>query len=144
MSDITAQLGLDIALIQVNKRDPKFRGDVLNAYNGRCAICGFDARLNNDLFAIEAAHIKWKQFNGPCTVNNGLALCSIHHKALDKGVIGFSPDMKLRVSSALNGGKVIERLFWELEDKQIFIPRRESNSPLEVYVEWHFKNVFSN
>ena len=144
VSDITAQLGLDIALIQVNKRDPKFRGDVLNAYNGKCAICGFDARLNNDLFAIEAAHIKWKQFNGPCTVNNGLALCSIHHKALDKGVIGFSPDMKLRVSSALNGGKVIERLFWELEDKQIFIPRRESNSPLEVYVEWHFKNVFSN
>ena len=140
--EISAQLGLELALKHVNKRDPKFRGEVLNAYNGRCAICGFDARLNNDLFAIEAAHIKWKQFNGPCSVNNGLALCSIHHKALDKGVITFSFDMRLRVSSALNGGEIIDNFFWRFEDKEVFMPRRNENIPLQKYIEWHYKNVF--
>lgn len=140
--DISAQLGLNLVLKQVNKRDPKFRGEVLNAYNGRCAICGFDARLNNELFAIEAAHIKWKQFNGPCTVNNGLALCSIHHKALDKGVITFFPDMRLRVSPALNGGEIIDNFFWRFEGKEIYMPRKGENIPLQKYIEWHEKNVF--
>ncbi|WP_368732463.1 HNH endonuclease, partial [Proteus mirabilis] len=31
--------------------------------------------------------IKWKQFDGPCTINNGLALCALHHSAFDMGVI---------------------------------------------------------
>ncbi|WP_269518613.1 phosphorothioated DNA-binding restriction endonuclease [Alteromonas sp. BMJM2] len=140
--DISAQLGLELAFKEVNKRDPKFRGEVLNAYNGRCAICGFDARLNNDLFAIEAAHIKWKQFNGPCSVNNGLALCSIHHKALNKGVIAFSHDMRLRISHALTGGQIIDELFWGLEGKQIFLPRNKNFFPTGDYIEWHEKNVF--
>jgi len=140
--DISVQLGLEAALKQVSKRDPKFRSEVLNAYNGRCAICGFDARLNNELFAIEAAHIKWKQFNGPCTVNNGLALCSIHHKALDKGVITFSSEMLLRVSPALNGGEIIDNFFWRFEGKEIYMPRKCENTPLQKYIEWHVKNVF--
>ena len=105
--EITAQLGLEFTFKQVQKRDPNFRREVLNAYNGKCAICGFDARINDDLFALEAAHIKWKQFNGPCNVSNGLALCSIHHKALDKGAITITPERTVKVSNAVNGLSLI-------------------------------------
>lgn len=140
--EITAQLGLEFTFKQVQKRDPNFRREVLNAYNGKCAICGFDARLNDDLFALEAAHIKWKQFNGPCSVNNGLALCSIHHKSLDKGAITITPERTVKVSNALNGSSVVEKLIWGFDYKQIQLPRQPEFLPLESYFEWHRENVF--
>ena len=65
--DILDATGLDIdatyqeqSLQQIKrKRDPAFRGRILEAYNYRCAICGFDVRLGNTPIALEAAHIKW-------------------------------------------------------------------------------------
>ncbi|TMO64582.1 restriction endonuclease [Pseudoalteromonas aurantia] len=140
--EITSQLGLEFTFRQVQKRDPNFRREVLNAYNGKCAICGFDARLNDDLFALEAAHIKWKQFNGPCSVNNGLALCSIHHKALDKGAITITNEMRVQVSSAVNGGGMVEQLIWDFDTKQIQLPRQTECLPLSSFYQWHFENVF--
>lgn len=142
--EITSHLGLEFTFRQVQKRDPNFRREVLNAYNGKCAICGFDARLNDDLFALEAAHIKWKQFNGPCTVNNGLALCSIHHKALDKGAITITPEMRVKVSSAVNGSGVVEQLIWNYENEQILLPRQSEYLPFKTYFEWHKENVFNS
>ena len=139
--EITAQLGLEFTFKQVQKRDPNFRREVLNAYNGKCAICGFDARINDDLFALEAAHIKWKQFNGPCTVNNGLALCSIHHKALDKGVIGITGDYKVKLSPALTISNTFD-LFHRFENKSINMPRNKSDSPAYELLLWHEKEVF--
>ncbi len=140
--EITAQLGLEFTFKQVQKRDPNFRREVLNAYNGKCAICGFDARINDDLFALEAAHIKWKQFNGPCGVNNGLALCVIHHKALDKGVIGFNSDFDLILSSSLNGGEMVERFFFEYSGKKLILPRQSKYYPSVSFLEWHNREVF--
>lgn len=140
--EITALLGLDFTFKSVQKRDPNFRREVLNAYNGKCAICGFDARLNDDSFALEAAHIKWKQFNGPCTVNNGLALCSIHHKALDKGAITITPEMMVKVSTAVNGGGAVAKFIWDFENEPIQLPRQIECLPLEAYFEWHLENVF--
>jgi putative restriction endonuclease len=84
ISEITTHLGLEITVSRVQKRDPQFRREVLRAYNYQCAICGYDLRMDDASVGLEAAHIKWKQFHGPCTVNNGLALCAIHHKAFDK------------------------------------------------------------
>ncbi|TMO49998.1 phosphorothioated DNA-binding restriction endonuclease [Pseudoalteromonas ruthenica] len=140
--EITAQLGLEFTFRQVQKREPNFRREVLNAYNGKCAICGFDARLNDELFALEAAHIKWKQFNGPCSVNNGLALCSIHHKALDKGAITITSDMHVKVASSVNGGGIVESLIWDYADKKIHQPRQSNQYPLVQYFDWHDENVF--
>ncbi len=81
---------LDLSLDDVRKsRDPHFRQAVLRAYQYRCAVCGYDLRHDTVPVGLEAAHIKWKQYGGPCTVTNGLALCSVHHSAFDIGVIGI-------------------------------------------------------
>ncbi|WP_199671150.1 phosphorothioated DNA-binding restriction endonuclease [Salinibius halmophilus] len=64
---------------RVANRDPDFRDKVLAAYNYRCAICGYQLKLNGIYVGLDAAHIKWKKFNGPCCVKNGLALCALHH-----------------------------------------------------------------
>lgn len=85
--ELADELGFDIRQIR-KQRDPLFRQQVLRAYNYECAICGFNMRHDNTSVALEATHIKWKQYGGPCEIPNGLALCAIHHKAFDKGSIG--------------------------------------------------------
>ncbi|BDR35198.1 hypothetical protein PDY_22460 [Photobacterium damselae subsp. damselae] len=62
---------------------------------------GFGLALDRVSIGIEAAHIKWKQYSGPCEVSNGLALCSIHHKAFDRGAIILDSNFKVRVSPAV-------------------------------------------
>jgi len=140
--EITAQLGLEFTFRQVSKRDPNFRREVLRAYNYQCAICGFDLRMDDVSVGLEAAHIKWKQFHGPCTVNNGLALCAIHHKAFDKGVIGISPDFRIMLSPALNGGNMVEKLFHCYLDKKINEVNNVNNHPSIDMLDWHFTEVY--
>lgn len=140
--DIKTQLGLSPDIGSPRRRDPNFRREVLNAYNGRCAVCGFDGRLNDELFALEAAHIKWKQFNGPCSVDNGLALCVIHHKALDKGVMTIDADYRVRLSSKLNGGDSVDHFFVQFEDKRILLPRSDEDRPKTRMLQWHAEEVF--
>ena len=36
---------------------------------------------------LEAAHIRWHQFSGPDINENGLALCSIHHRLFERGAL---------------------------------------------------------
>jgi hypothetical protein len=35
--------------------------------------------------ALDAAHVKWWAMGGPDTIDNGVCLCSLHHKLFDKG-----------------------------------------------------------
>ena len=58
----------------VSGRDPAFRDQVLREYERRCAVCGFDIRIQDELLGLEAAHIKWHAAGGPDIVPNGLAL----------------------------------------------------------------------
>ncbi|MFL6335417.1 MAG: phosphorothioated DNA-binding restriction endonuclease [Pyrinomonadaceae bacterium] len=87
--DILNEVGLSVSTHH-RRRSPQFRSDVIRAYEHRCAICGFDLKLGPSDLALEAAHIKWHQSGGPDCVQNGLALCAIHHKSLDRGAIGIS------------------------------------------------------
>ncbi|MFA0575332.1 phosphorothioated DNA-binding restriction endonuclease [Vibrio splendidus] len=126
------------------QRDPNFRKNVLRAYNYRCAVCGFDLALDTVPVGIEAAHIKWKQYSGSCEVSNGIALCSLHHKALDRGVITFNSELKVQVSPAASGGAMVQRLIWDFVSKQISLPRGKSQYPSDNALEWHLSEVFKS
>jgi putative restriction endonuclease len=139
--DIADEMGFDIRT-SLRQRDPKFRQMVLRAYNYQCPICGFNMRHDNAPIALEAAHIRWKQNHGPCEVSNGLALCAIHHKAFDRGSIGLDENMRVIVSDAVNGGGVVQRLFWDFAGKAIALPPVKENYPGEQFVEWHREEVF--
>lgn len=47
----------------------------------------------------------------------------IHHKAFDKGSIGLDENMRVLVSDAVNGGGIVERLFWDFDGKTITLPQ---------------------
>jgi hypothetical protein len=75
-----------VAIVQ-RQGQPKFRQELLRAYNGRCAVTGCDVEA-----ALEAAHII--PYNGPQTnhVSNGLLLRADLHTLFDLGLWTIHPD----------------------------------------------------
>ncbi len=142
--DILASVGIDLEATGSVKRirDPKFRKRVLRAYEYRCAVCGFDVRLGDRLVALEAGHIKWHQAGGPDTENNGIALCSMHHKLFDLGVFTISDSMRVLVSEEAHGSKGFQEWLMAFHGKKIKPPLREYYLPDESFVKWHIKEVF--
>jgi putative restriction endonuclease len=138
---IAHRLGFSLAEIN-QQRDPKFRQMVLRAYNYQCAVCGYNLRQDSTPVGLEAAHVKWKQSGGPCVINNGIALCSLHHSAFDMGAIGLDDGLRLLVSGGVNGNQIIEKLFWDFEGKTIQLPKNSSDYLHDKFVEWHFSEVF--
>ena len=63
-------------------RSPQFRQAVLEAYENCCAMCGLQLEL------IEAAHlVPHAHPSGLDVVPNGIALCALHHKSMDTGLL---------------------------------------------------------
>ncbi len=130
-------------------RDPVFRRAVITAYERRCAMCGFDVRLDDRLLGLEAAHIRWHSCGGPDRVPNGLALCILHHRALDRGAIGLRPDAvsrratyRLIVSDELSGGSDAFRQLVGINDQPLRPPQAPHFRPDPQFVRWHRKEVF--
>ncbi len=124
-------------------RDPRFRNNVLRAYEYRCAICGYDIRLDDRLMGLEAAHIQWHASGGPDAVPNGLALCVVHHRAFDRGGIGLEDTLELLVSDELHGQNEAWH-FWFLQyaGQPIRRPRQSKHEPEPKYLAWHRRQVF--
>lgn len=126
-------------------RDPGFRHKVLRAYYRRCAVCGFDVRVENQLLGLEAAHIKWHAAGGPDCIPNGLALCSLHHKALDVGAIGLAhegSEVKVLVSSEVNGRSTAVSQLLDFRGRPLRRAQSRSLAPRTDFVQWHRREVF--
>ena len=124
------------------KRDPQFRDKVLRAYQRRCAVCGYDARLGDTLFGLDAAHIHWHQYLGPDTVENGLALCSLHHVAFDRGAFTLSDRLSIDVSQEVTGTGTVQQAIIDFHGRPMMAPQSDSMLPDARYLAWHRKNVF--
>ena len=123
-------------------RDPGFRDRILVAYGFSCAVCGYDLRLRHAPVALEAAHIKWHQAGGPATENNGLALCTMHHKLFDRGAMTVDARRHVLVSELVNGSTGLEEWLERFHDRPLREPRSPDYVPLEEYVRWHVLQVF--
>jgi putative restriction endonuclease len=89
-------------------RSRRFVEEVLDAYERKCAICNQSIRLGDTLVGIDACHLKPIQHFGDDSITNGIALCKIHHRAIDRGAISISNEMDLMISQKLNGNKLFE------------------------------------
>lgn len=65
-------------------RDANFKGRVLTAYSNACAMCGVQLRLVDAAHILPAAHP-----DSTDETSNGIALCALHHRAYDRGLITF-------------------------------------------------------
>ena len=124
------------------RRDPDFRNKILTAYEHRCCICSYNIQINNTDVGLEAAHIKWHQAGGPDIESNGLALCSLHHKLFDRGVLTVSNDQKILVSQKAHGYQGVKAHLLDFHDKEINQPQSTAYCPDKQYLDWHFNEVF--
>ena len=124
------------------RRNPNFRSDILKAYEYKCAVCGFDVTLRHQPVALEASHIRWHQAEGPDTEENGLALCSLHHKLFDRGAFTLSEQREILVSNDVNGSVGIEEWLTRFHGETINLPQRLSYYPEVEFIGWHVKEVF--
>lgn len=126
-------------------RDSAFRDEVLREYERRCAICDFDVRLKDETFGLEAAHIRWHSHAGPDDVSNGLALCVLHHKALDRGALGLAPQgsgYRVIISAQVSGRGQAASQMRALHHGRVRPPMTKALAPSPEFVEWHRKQVF--
>lgn len=127
---------------RVNNRDHTFRDKILNIYNNECAICGYSIRLKNTLVGVEAAHIKWKQAKGPDTEENGIALCSIHHKLFDYGAFTIQPDYRIEVAKSVRKNSSSDLYLVKYDRQRLKTPATTKDFPNIEYCSWHLNEVF--
>lgn len=141
--DVLRALGLDAHYtVTRRRRDPAFRESILRAYEYRCAVCGFSSRVGQVLVGVEAAHIKWHQAGGPDRFENGVALCSLHHKLFDRGVFTISPEMRVLVSESATGSATFAHYVLDFHGRELSPPVRAAYAPEQAYLDWHVAEVF--
>lgn len=105
-----------------------FRLRVLRAYRERCALC----RLRHQEL-LDAAHIVPDgDPAGVPIVQNGLALCKLHHAAFDQDLIGIRPDLTVEVRRDIldeEDGPMLIHGLQGFHDRRILTPRRPEQHP---------------
>ncbi|VXC61218.1 conserved hypothetical protein [Burkholderia sp. 8Y] len=142
--DILAAVGLTLDAPQTGRtrRSPDFRDHVLRAYQYRCALCNLDMRIGNRTIGLEAAHIKWFQFDGPDVVENGIALCCLHHKLFDIGAFTLGDERRVLVSEEAHGTDQFDHILLRHHGNALNAPVRAEHHPSSRFVAWHRAEVF--
>jgi len=147
--DVLLAVGFDPELLapgtttvtpEERKRSVQWREAIVRAWDGACAFCGYDGSLGGAPVGIEAAHVRWFKLGGPDELDNGLALCSLHHKLFDRGALGLSLDAHVQVSDHFRASGVGKQIY-ELHGRELR-PRPGAQLPAEAHVEWHRTQVF--
>jgi len=123
------------------RRSAEWRIAVVEAWDRQCAFCGYDGQLGGAQVGLEAAHVRWWSFEGPDELDNGLALCALHHKLFDRGVLGLDDGSRLAVSAHFNARTPAGRAVYELHG-QVLRPRPGTPLPAPQHVAWHSTEVF--
>lgn len=84
-----------IRAVQIRVRAVTFPKRVLNAYNHACALCQLQLEL------VEAAHIiPITHPNSIDETHNGLALCTLHHRAYDNSLVTIDESYHILINEA--------------------------------------------
>ena len=151
-ADVLTAVGLDpdlvfgsvtgvLSLEQRRRRSSSWPQRILAAWDRQCAFCGYDGQLAGTVVGLEAAHVRWFNLGGPDSEDNGMALCSLHHKLFDRGAVGLDRDYRIRVSDLFSARTESAKRHYELHDKQLS-PRRGTELPAVEYIDWHTTQVF--
>lgn len=127
--------------VDERRRSPWWRTAVLQAWDRQCAFCGFDGQLVWASAGVEAAHVRWFAFDGPDTLDNGLALCVLHHKLFDLGALGLDAGLRVLVSAAFTARTSAGRAVYELHGRELSA-RPGTAMPAAAHVSWHAREVF--
>jgi putative restriction endonuclease len=150
VADVLVAAGLDPNLVlngvvsaaaEDRRRSAAWRGRIVEAWDRQCAFCGYDGHLGTATVGIDAAHVRWFSYGGPDDIDNGLALCSLHHKLFDRGALGLDDGLRIVVSSSYTARTGAGRDVYELHGVPLN-PRPGTPVPARAHVTWHLEQVF--
>ena len=117
-----------VYLARTRLHQDTFRELVLKAYRNQCALC----RLRHSEL-LDAAHIMPdSEPEGEPTVNNGIALCRLHHAAFDKFFLAVRPDRVIEIRRDLleeRDGPTLQHAIQGLHNQPIVVPNRIAEQP---------------
>jgi len=126
------------SLVKVRLHQRCFRERVIDAYRTQCAFC----RLKHEEL-LDAAHIiPDTESESKPTVNNGIALCKLHHAAFDSFIIGVSPEYVIEVREDVleeHDGPMLQHGIKELHKQRIILPRRAEFMPDRGFLDWRYQ-----
>ena len=131
----------DFVTSRRRRRNSAFRRAVLEAYGHQCAVCKFAVRMERQPLALDAAHIRWHEANGPAQVPNGLALCSLHHRLFDEGAFAVLPNFRMLVTDLADGQGFNESL-GRFRGSPLHTPAHRGKQPAPEFLAWHRSEVF--
>jgi putative restriction endonuclease len=88
------------------------------------------------------AQVTWHAAGGTDTGDNGVALCSFHHKALDRGAIGLDDDRRILVSQHVRGSQGVGEWLLRFIGRPIRPPLQGELAPAAGNIDWHRREVF--
>ncbi len=117
-----------------------FRRAVLVGYEHRCAMCGLGIKK-----LLVASHIiPWNQnVERRADPSNGLALCTIHDRAFDRGLIAIHDDLTILLSQELISYEehpLHRTAFLDIEGKSLTLPTRFI--PTAETLSYHRTHIF--
>jgi putative restriction endonuclease len=104
-----------------------FRRQVLQAYRTRCAVCELRMRT-----LLDGAHITPdSDSKGEPVIQNGLSLCTLHHRAFDQDILLITPDYSVHVGkvSIDADDQAAAQNIRAFEGKQLWLPKQEELWP---------------
>lgn len=147
-ADVLTAVGLDpdevfgmVVRLSGRKRSTSWAAAILAGWDRQCAFCGFDGQLGVGSVGLDAAHVRWFNHDGPDNPDNGMALCSLHHRLFDRGALGLSSDYRVQVSRAYSARTEAGRRVYDLHDVELS-PRPGTPVPAPAHVAWHQREVF--
>ncbi len=124
----TARRAYVTATVRVRLHQRTFRERVLEAYRRQCAFC----RLRHEEL-LDAAHIvPDPEPLGEPRVQNGLALCTLHHAAFDRFFLGVRPDYVIEVRPDIlnkGDGPTLVHAIQRLHGSRIVMPASQGDRP---------------
>ncbi len=144
--DVLSRLGLLLTEIKTPRRDSRFREKILLAYEYKCSFCDFGALLGGSSVSVDAAHLRMHSKQGPSVIENGLALCALHHRLFDSGALGLGVrggEREILVSQHLNVfEEASSRPLLALSREPMRPPQRGYPPPANEHIDWHYENLF--
>lgn len=119
------------------KRSSTFQRRVRDAYNERCAVCGKGRQSPDGIPEVEVAHIFPKSKDGNDNVQNGLALCKLHHWAFDNGWLSVTNNHEIMVRD--KPGIEGYEDFAEFDGEPLHLPENDEHQPHPIFLREHRK-----
>lgn len=126
------------AWVKVRLTQRFFRRAVLAAYDSACCVCG----ISTSSLVLASHIIPWAAAPSHRTnPRNGLALCALHDRAFDAGLLTVSPLYAIQVSRELHDDVPVSRAaFNDVAGSQMRLPNRFT--PNTEFLTYHNENIF--